>query len=95
MARNADVGGGGDDDQDDDDDDQDEAFEPSMFDALRLSRRAERRILGALAARVQRRDTFALRLDAAGVPPPRDDIPNQTREERRQIMHRVSLKLER
>ncbi|TKR95246.1 hypothetical protein L596_009442 [Steinernema carpocapsae] len=45
-----------------------------------------------LAARVNRRDTIARKLD---VPDPVDDIPNQTSEERRKLMHRVSIKLER
>ncbi|KAI6229013.1 hypothetical protein M3Y99_01160000 [Aphelenchoides fujianensis] len=76
----------------------------------------------ALARRVRRRDTFALRMDdhsdardsasdeeeevstppevedppaPSAVRPPIDDIPDQTPEERRKIMHRVSLKLER
>lgn len=49
-------------------------------------------INSALAAKLQRRDTMARRLDA---PDPVDDIPNQTADERRRIMHRVSLKLER
>ncbi|TKR95248.1 hypothetical protein L596_009442 [Steinernema carpocapsae] len=44
-----------------------------------------------LAARVNRRDTIARKLD---VPDPVDDIPNQTSEERRKLMHRVSIKLE-
>uniref|UniRef100_A0A1I8AV19 Phosphatase and actin regulator n=1 Tax=Steinernema glaseri TaxID=37863 RepID=A0A1I8AV19_9BILA len=45
-----------------------------------------------LAARINRRDTLARKLDA---PDPVDDIPNQTSDERRKIMHRVSIKLER
>uniref|UniRef100_A0AC34PYF8 Phosphatase and actin regulator n=1 Tax=Panagrolaimus sp. JU765 TaxID=591449 RepID=A0AC34PYF8_9BILA len=49
-------------------------------------------INNALAAKLQRRDTMARKLDA---PDPVDDIPNQTADERRRIMHRVSLKLER
>uniref|UniRef100_A0A914E247 Phosphatase and actin regulator n=1 Tax=Acrobeloides nanus TaxID=290746 RepID=A0A914E247_9BILA len=46
----------------------------------------------AWAKRVQRRDTLAKKLDA---PEPVDDIPNQSKEERVRLMHRVSIKLER
>jgi hypothetical protein len=49
-------------------------------------------IRSELAKRIQRRDTIAKKIDA---PDPVDDIPNQTAAERRKIMHRVSLKLER
>ena len=49
-------------------------------------------IRSELAKRIQRRDTMAKKIDA---PDPVDDIPNQTAAERRKIMHRVSLKLER
>ncbi|KAE9547873.1 hypothetical protein FO519_008914 [Halicephalobus sp. NKZ332] len=49
-------------------------------------------INSAFAAKIQRRDTMARKLDA---PDPVDDIPDQTPDERRKIMHRVSLKLER
>lgn len=45
-----------------------------------------------LAARVNRRDTLAKRLD---VPDPVDDIPNQTSDDRRLLMHKASIKLER
>ncbi|KAK0422565.1 hypothetical protein QR680_007641 [Steinernema hermaphroditum] len=48
--------------------------------------------ISGLAARINRRDTLARKLDA---PDPVDDIPNQTSDERRKIMHRVSIKLER
>lgn len=47
---------------------------------------------GGLAAKVTRRDTLARKLDA---PDPIDDIPNQTSDDRRRLMHRVSIKLER
>lgn len=49
---------------------------------------------GGLAAKVQRKDTLSLRnmLDA---PPIKDDIPDQTPEERREKMEQISLKLER
>jgi len=49
-------------------------------------------INSAFAAKIQRRDTIARRLDA---PDPVDDIPDQTPDERRKLMHKVSLKLER
>lgn len=49
-------------------------------------------LLGGLAARVIRRDTFAKRFD---VPDPVDDIPNQTSDDRMRLMHKVSIKLER
>ena len=49
-------------------------------------------INNAFAAKIQRRDTMARRLDA---PDPVDDIPDQTADERRKIMHKISLKLER
>ena len=49
-------------------------------------------IRSGLAQKIQRRDTMARKLDA---PDPVNDIPNQTAEERKKIMHRVSLKLER
>jgi hypothetical protein len=49
-------------------------------------------IRSGLAQKIQRRDTMAKKIDA---PEPIDDIPNQTAAERRKIMHRVSLKLER
>ncbi|KHN78728.1 Phosphatase and actin regulator 4-B [Toxocara canis] len=48
--------------------------------------------LSGLAAKVNRRDTLARKLDA---PDPVDDIPNQTSDDRRRLMHRVSIKLER
>uniref|UniRef100_F1KUT7 Phosphatase and actin regulator 2 n=1 Tax=Ascaris suum TaxID=6253 RepID=F1KUT7_ASCSU len=48
--------------------------------------------LSGLAAKVTRRDTLARKLDA---PDPIDDIPNQTSDDRRRLMHRVSIKLER
>ncbi|VDD93329.1 unnamed protein product [Enterobius vermicularis] len=48
--------------------------------------------LSGLAARVNRRDTLAKRLD---VPDPVDDIPNQTSDDRRLLMHKASIKLER
>ncbi|CAD5206390.1 unnamed protein product [Bursaphelenchus okinawaensis] len=44
------------------------------------------------AAKVRRRDTMALKLD---VPAPVDDIPDQTSAERKKLMHRASIKLER
>ncbi|EYC01807.1 hypothetical protein Y032_0104g3612 [Ancylostoma ceylanicum] len=47
---------------------------------------------GGLAAKVQRKDTLALRLDA---PPCKDDICGQTADDRRTLMHKASLKLER
>ncbi|ETN70604.1 RPEL repeat protein, partial [Necator americanus] len=47
---------------------------------------------GGLAAKVQRKDTLALRLDA---PPCKDDICGQTADDRRTLMHKASIKLER
>ncbi|CAD5209129.1 unnamed protein product [Bursaphelenchus xylophilus] len=46
----------------------------------------------AFTAKVRRRDTLALKLD---VPAPVDDIPDQTSDERKKLMHRASIKLER
>uniref|UniRef100_A0A7E4ZTD0 Phosphatase and actin regulator n=1 Tax=Panagrellus redivivus TaxID=6233 RepID=A0A7E4ZTD0_PANRE len=46
----------------------------------------------SLASRIMRKDTMARKLDA---PDPVDDVPNQTADERRKIMQKVSLKLER
>lgn len=48
--------------------------------------------LSGLAARVNRRDTLAKKLDA---PEPVNDIPNQTSDDRRRLMHKASIKLER
>ncbi|EPB74106.1 RPEL repeat protein [Ancylostoma ceylanicum] len=48
--------------------------------------------ISGLAAKVQRKDTLALRLDA---PPCKDDICGQTADDRRTLMHKASLKLER
>ncbi|WKX89157.1 hypothetical protein Q1695_008648 [Nippostrongylus brasiliensis] len=45
-----------------------------------------------LAAKVLRRDTLALRLDA---PPCKDDISGQTPDDRRTLMHQASIKLAR
>ncbi|VDK43984.1 unnamed protein product [Anisakis simplex] len=50
--------------------------------------------VGGLAAKVLRKDTFARRLDV-DAPDPVDDIPNQTSDDRRRLMHKVSIKLER
>ncbi|PAV61014.1 hypothetical protein WR25_04376 [Diploscapter pachys] len=52
----------------------------------------EEPIISGLAAKVQRKDTLALRLDA---PPCKDDINGQTAEQRKELMHRVSIKLAR
>lgn len=48
--------------------------------------------LANFAARVTRNDTFAKMLN---VPKPFDDIPNQTSDDRRRLMHKASIKLER
>nr|CRZ24682.1 Bm3638 [Brugia malayi] len=48
--------------------------------------------LTSFALRVTRKDTFAKMLN---VPDPVDDIPNQTSDERRRLMHKASIKLER
>ncbi|KHJ94941.1 hypothetical protein OESDEN_05121 [Oesophagostomum dentatum] len=48
--------------------------------------------ISGLAAKVQRKDTLALRLDA---PPCKDDICGQTPDDRRSLMHKASIKLER
>ncbi|XGW22333.1 hypothetical protein V3C99_004953 [Haemonchus contortus] len=48
--------------------------------------------LGGLAAKVFRKDTLALRLDA---PPCKDDISGQTADDRRTLMHNASIKLAR
>jgi hypothetical protein len=48
-------------------------------------------LLGTLH-QLKRRDTIAKRTD---LPQPVNDIPNQTPEDRRKLMHRVSIKLER
>ncbi|CAG9533641.1 unnamed protein product [Cercopithifilaria johnstoni] len=48
--------------------------------------------LTSFALRVTRTDTFAKMLN---VPDPVDDIPNQTSHDRRQLMHKASIKLER
>ncbi|KAL6731832.1 hypothetical protein Aduo_002658 [Ancylostoma duodenale] len=48
--------------------------------------------ISGLAAKVQRKDTLALRLDA---PPCKDDICGQTADDRRSLMHKASIKLER
>ncbi|CAJ0595564.1 unnamed protein product [Cylicocyclus nassatus] len=48
--------------------------------------------ISGLAAKVQRKDTLALRLDA---PPCVDDISGQTADDRRTLMHKASIKLER
>ncbi|KAJ1365354.1 hypothetical protein KIN20_025626 [Parelaphostrongylus tenuis] len=48
--------------------------------------------IGGLASKVLRRDTLALRLDA---PPCKDDISGQTADDRRALMHKASMKLER
>ncbi|CAI4225371.1 unnamed protein product [Auanema sp. JU1783] len=45
-----------------------------------------------LAAKVHRKDTLALRIDA---PPCKDDISGQTADDRRQLMHTASIKLAR
>ncbi|KAI6203555.1 hypothetical protein M3Y94_00570900 [Aphelenchoides besseyi] len=53
---------------------------------------------GSVKRPICRRDTLALRIDrveAPDAPEPIDDIPNQTADDRRKLMHRVSLKLER
>ncbi|VDO17395.1 unnamed protein product, partial [Haemonchus placei] len=47
---------------------------------------------GGLAAKVFRKDTLALRLDA---PPCKDDISGQTADDRRTLMHNASIKLAR
>lgn len=49
-------------------------------------------IESALASKVHRRDTLACRLDA---PPCKDDIGGQTSEDRKQLMHKASIKLAR
>uniref|UniRef100_A0A5S6QF56 Phosphatase and actin regulator 2 n=1 Tax=Trichuris muris TaxID=70415 RepID=A0A5S6QF56_TRIMR len=54
----------------------------------------EPRVLSGLASRVYRKDTLSLK-DMLDLPPPVNDIPNQTQEERRQKMEMVSVKLER
>lgn len=46
----------------------------------------------SFALRVSRKDTFAKLLN---VPDPVDDIPNQTSDDRRRLMHKASIKLER
>ncbi|VDK80455.1 unnamed protein product [Litomosoides sigmodontis] len=48
--------------------------------------------LTSFALRVTRKDTFAKMLN---VPDPVDDIPNQTSDDRRRLMHKASIKLER
>ncbi|KAL3998021.1 RPEL repeat family protein [Acanthocheilonema viteae] len=48
--------------------------------------------LTSFALRVTRKDTFAKMLN---VPDPIDDIPNQTSDDRRRLMHKASIKLER
>ncbi|KJH46167.1 RPEL repeat protein [Dictyocaulus viviparus] len=48
--------------------------------------------IGGLAAKVARRDTLALRLEA---PPCKDDISGQTADDRRTLMHNASIKLAR
>jgi len=64
-----------------------QAFEPD------LNAKPKKPVLkGALLHKIQRRDTIAKRTD---LPKPVDDIPNQTPDDRKRIMHRVSLKLER
>ncbi|KAI6182295.1 hypothetical protein M3Y97_00364600 [Aphelenchoides bicaudatus] len=61
-----------------------QAYEPN------LEARPKKSVLkGAL---LTRRDTIAKRTD---LPKPVDDIPNQTPEDRRKLMHRASIKLER
>ncbi|VDK65622.1 unnamed protein product [Onchocerca ochengi] len=47
--------------------------------------------LTSFALRVTRKDTFAM----LNVPDPIDDIPNQTSDDRRRLMHKASIKLER
>ncbi|KHJ48637.1 RPEL repeat protein [Trichuris suis] len=54
----------------------------------------EPRVLSGLASRVYRKDTLSLK-DMLDLPPPVDDIPNQTQQERRHKMEMVSVKLER
>uniref|UniRef100_A0A0N5AFY9 Phosphatase and actin regulator n=1 Tax=Syphacia muris TaxID=451379 RepID=A0A0N5AFY9_9BILA len=49
-------------------------------------------IVSSFVTRVNRHDTLAKRLD---VPDPVDDIPNQTSDDRRLLMHKASIKLER
>ncbi|CEF65700.1 RPEL repeat-containing protein [Strongyloides ratti] len=49
-------------------------------------------LTNGLAMKIQRKDTLARQLDTSKVS---DDIPNQTSSERRRLMHKVSLKLER
>lgn len=49
-------------------------------------------ICGSLASKVYRRDTLACKLEA---PPCKDDIDGQTAEERKQLMHKASIKLAR
>lgn len=48
--------------------------------------------LTSFSLRVARKDTFARTLN---VPEPVDDIPNQTSDDRRRLMHKASIKLER
>lgn len=48
--------------------------------------------ISSFVTRVNRHDTLAKRLD---VPDPVDDIPNQTSDDRRLLMHKASIKLER
>ncbi|KAM3721517.1 Phosphatase and actin regulator [Dirofilaria immitis] len=48
--------------------------------------------LTSFALRVTRKDTFTKMLN---VPDPVDDIPNQTSDDRRRLMHKASIKLER
>lgn len=47
---------------------------------------------GAIRHQIKRRDTLSKRTD---LPEPVNDIPNQTPEDRRRLMHKASLKLER
>ncbi|KAI6208288.1 hypothetical protein M3Y96_00099400 [Aphelenchoides besseyi] len=64
----------------------------------RPSSEPQQNIEGSAKRPICRRDTLALRIDrveAPDAPEPIDDIPNQTADDRRKLMHRVSLKLER